>query len=83
MSLQYYAIFDPDEPAAPRNLFRVVRHDDVLEMLILDRQAGRWVEHPGLIEYLAGDKAERCMAIDTATAARWAQRFGARLPDPG
>lgn len=81
MSRQYYAIFDPEDVArTPRNLFRIDRHDDTLEMLILDRSTLRWVDHPGLIEYVAGEKANRCLPVDAATAARWARRFGADLP---
>jgi hypothetical protein len=82
MSRQYYAIFDPEATeATPRNVFRVDRHDDVLEMLILDRAQQRWVDHPGLIDYIAGDKADRCLPVDTATARRWARHLGADLPD--
>lgn len=79
--MRYYAIFDPeDETRTPRNIFLVERRDDLVAMVLFDHGQGAWVSHPGLIEYLAGEKAERCLPIDETTAARWSERFGTTLP---
>lgn len=79
--MRYYAIFDPeDETRTPRNLFVVERRDDLVAMVILDRAEGRWVSHPGLIEYLFGEKADRCMPLDETAARHLAQRLGTVLP---
>ncbi|MGI8848027.1 MAG: hypothetical protein ACR2GX_07180 [Candidatus Dormibacteria bacterium] len=82
MGIHHYAIFDDDDVThAPRNLFLVIREPGVLVLAIYDRAAKRWVEHPALLEYLEGEKADRCLPIDAATAAKLAARFGTRLPD--